>query len=164
MLVTPKELETELYGEIINEIVRGNEDEVISQIKAAEDFCKSYLFKYDLKALFGVNSIPAVGSTPAVPAIAPTVVDENLKKCVKIIASYWLVRKSNPNTSVELFREDYEMMIGTKAEPGWLTEIKEGYLNPEWPYRPDDTTTPDVDESQPTGVNWNSNVKRTQRF
>lgn len=158
MLVNPKELETELYPEIIGEIVRGDENEVIIQIKAAEAFCKSYLFKYDLKALFGVD---AIGETPA---IAPTVVDENLKKCVKIIASYWLVRKSNPNSSVDLFREDYEMMIGTKAEPGWLTEIKEGYLNPDWPYRPDDPATPGVNESENTQVSWSSNIKRTQSF
>ncbi len=164
MLVQPQELETELYPEIIGEIVRGDESEVISQIKAAEAFCKSYLFKYDLKALFGVDAVAAVGDTPAVVAVSPTVVDENLKKCVKIIASYWLVRKANPNVSVDLFREDYEMMIGTKDNPGWLTEIRDGYLNPAWPYAVDNPDTPNIDESDNTPVSWSSNVKRTQRF
>lgn len=156
MLVNPKELRSELYPEIIDEITRGDSDEVLIQIKAAEDFCKSYLFKYDLKALFGDDTVN--------PVIAPTIVDENLKKCVKIIAAYWLVRKANPNVSVELFRDDYEMMIGTKVEPGWLTQIKEGYLVPAWPYAIDNTDTTDVDESENSQVSWSSNKKRRNSF
>lgn len=164
MLVQPEELKTELYPEIVDEIVRGDSDEIVIQIKAAEAFCKSYLFKYDLKQLFGVDAVPAVGETTEIPAVAPTVVDENLKKCIKVIAAYWLVRKSSPNVNVDLFREDYEMMIGNKENPGWLVEIRDGYLNPAWPYKIDDLETPDVDESQPTSVSWSSNNKRTQRF
>ena len=156
MLVQPSELTSELYQEIIDEITRDNLNEVKTQIKAAEDFCKSYLFKYDLNALFGNDKVD--------PVLPPTVIDENLKKTVKIIASYWLVRKSNPSVSLELFRQDWELMIGTKDEPGWLTQIKEGYLVPEWPYKPDDPSTPDVDESANTQVSWSSNIKRTNRF
>lgn len=156
MLVKPEELKSELYPEIVDEITRGDSDEVLIQIKAAEDFCKSYLFKYDLKALFGDDTVEI--------AIEPTVIDENLKKCVKIIAAYWLVRKSNPNTSVDLFRDDYEMMIGTKAEPGWLTQIKEGYLVPAWPYAIDNPTTPEVDEGENSQVSWSSNKKRRNSF
>lgn len=157
MLVTPEDLKTELYPEIVTAITRSNTDEVIEQIKAAEDFCKSYLFKYDLKALFGDDM--------ANPVVAPTIVDNNLKKAVKIIAAYWLVRKANPNVSVDLFREDYQLMIGTKSEPGWLFDIKEGNINPNWPYKPDDATTPGIDESViNNGVDWSSNRKRTQRF
>lgn len=156
MLVQPEELKSELYPEIIDEITRGDNDEVIIQIKAAEAFCKSYLFKFNLNALFGDDTVD--------PIVAPTVVDENLKKCVKIIASYWLVRKSNPNVSLDLFRDDYEMMIGTKAEPGWLTQIKEGYLVPAWPYAIDNPDTPDIDESENSQVSWSSNYKRTNSF
>lgn len=156
MLVQPEELKSELYPEIVEEITRGDADEVLIQIKAAEDFCKSYLFKYDVNALFGNDTVD--------PIVAPTVVDENLKKCVKIIASYWLVRKSNPNTSVDLFRDDYEMMIGTKETPGWLTQVKEGYLVPAWPYAVDNTETPNVDESQNSQVSWSSNNKRKNHF
>ncbi|MGV9003967.1 hypothetical protein [Flavobacterium sp.] len=156
MLVKPEELKTELYDEVVDDITRGDSDEVVTQIKAAEDFCKSYLFKYDLKALFGDDTVE--------PVMAPTVVDENLKKCVKIIASYWLVRKVNPNANVDLFRDDYEMMIGTKTEPGWLTEVKEGYLSPAWPYAVDNPETPDVDESKSSEVSWSSNIKRNNYF
>lgn len=156
MLVQPSELNTELYPEVRNAITRGDEDEVISQIKAAEAFCKSYLFKYDLKALFGDET--------AAPALAPTVIDENLKKTIKVIASYWLVRKANPNVNLELFREDWELMIGNKEVPGWLYDIKEGNINPDWPYKADDPGTPEDESTQNDGVSWNSNPKRTQRF
>lgn len=152
MLVQPSELNTELYPEIRNAITRGDENEIVLQIKAAEDFCKSYLFKYDLKALFGSETI------------APTVIDENLKKTVKVIASYWLVRKANPNVNLELFREDWELMIGNKEVPGWLYDIKEGNINPDWPYKPDNPDTPEDESTQNDGVFWGSNTKRTQRF
>lgn len=156
MLVQPEDLNTELYPEVQSAITRGNNDEVIAQIKAAESFCKSYLFKYDLKALFGDDA--------AVPIIAPTVIDDNLKKTIKVIASYWLVRKANPNVNLDLFREDWELMIGNKEAPGWLYDIKEGNISPDWPYKPDNPET-SIDESTINdGVFWGSNQKRTQRF
>jgi hypothetical protein len=157
MLVQPSELNTELYPEVVAAITRTNDNEVISQIKAAEAFCKSYLFKYDLKALFGDDAVD--------PIVAPTVVDENLKKTIKVIASYWLVRKANPNVNLELFRDDWELMIGNKEVPGWLFDIKEGNISPDWPYKADNPTTTDTDEStQNDGVFWESNTKRRQRF
>jgi hypothetical protein len=156
MLVQPSELNTELYPEIQAAITRGNNDEAVEQIKAAEDFCKSYLFKYDLKALFGDDI--------ANPVVAPTVIDNNLKKTIKVIASYWLVRKANPNVNLDLFREDWEIMIGNKDIPGWLYDIKEGNINPDWPYKVDNTETPEDESAQNDGVFWGSNSKRTQRF
>lgn len=156
MLVQPSELNTELYPEVQAAITRNNNDEVVSQIKSAEDFCKSYLFKYDLKALFGDDT--------ANPVVAPTIIDNNLKKTIKVIASYWLVRKANPNVNLELFREDWELMIGNKEVPGWLYDIKEGNINPDWPYKADNTETPEDESAQNDGVFWGSNSKRTQRF
>lgn len=153
MLVQPQELITELYPEIVNEITRNNPDEVLMQLKSAEDFVKGYLFKYDLKALFGTATI------------APTYVDESLKKCVKIVASYWLVRKANPNVNLELFMDDFNLMIGNSKEPGWLMDVKNGNINPNWPYKQDDTNTPNINESQEVNpVFWASNIKRTNSF
>lgn len=156
MLVQPEDLNTELYAEVVNAITRNNPPEVIAQIKAAEAFCKSYLFKYDLKALFGDDSVE--------PIVAPTVIDDNLKKTIKVIASYWLVRKANPNVNLDLFREDWELMIGNKEVPGWLYDIKEGNISPDWPYKPDNTGTPEDESIINDGVFWGSNSKRTQRF
>jgi hypothetical protein len=156
MLVQPSELNTELYPEVVAAITRNDTAEAITQIKAAEAFCKSYLFKYDLKALFGDDT--------ANPVTAPTVVDENLKKTIKVIASYWLVRKANPNVNLDLFREDWELMIGNKEVPGWLYDIKEGNISPDWPYKADNPATPEDESAQNDGVFWGSNQKRTQRF
>jgi hypothetical protein len=156
MLVQPTELNTELYPEIITAITRNDPQEVSKQIKAAEDFCKSYLFKYDLKALFGDDSVD--------PVVAPTKIDEQLKKTIKIIASYWLVRKANPNVNLDLFREDWELMIGNKEVPGWLYDIKEGNISPDWPYKADNIETPEDESAVNDGTYWNSNPKRTQRF
>ncbi|MBY0244997.1 MAG: hypothetical protein K2Q03_06060 [Sphingobacteriaceae bacterium] len=152
MLVQPNELNSELYPEIINEITRNNPNEVLLQLKAAEDFIKGYLFKYDLTALFGTDTQ------------APTYVDESLKKCVKIVASYWLVRKANPNANIQLFADDFSLMIGNNKEPGWLIDVKNGNINPNWPYKIDDPNTPSDESKDANPVFWNSNYKRTNRF
>ncbi|MPN46027.1 hypothetical protein SDC9_193606 [bioreactor metagenome] len=57
------------------------------------------------------------------------------------------------------------LMIGTKEEPGWLYEIRNGEINPDWPHRQDDPETPDVDESQQNqDVFWTSTKQRVNRF
>lgn len=151
-LVKPEDLTTELYPEVVAEITRASEQEQKTQIQAAEDFAKGFVFKYDLKALFG---------TPTEPA---TVIDESLKKCIKILAAYFLVRKANPNVSLQLYREDYMMMIGTKEEPGWLYEIRNGDVNPDWPYKMDDPQTPEDESSVNNDIYWSSTKKRENRF
>lgn len=152
MLVTTKDLETELYPEVIEQITRTSVEEQETQIKAAEDFAKGFLFKYNLNALFGTVTT------------TPTVKDESLKKCIKIIAAYFLLRKSNPTVQLPLFRDDYMMMIGTKDEPGWLYEIRNGKINPDWPYKEDDPNTPEDESKQNNDVYWTSTTKRVNRF
>lgn len=151
-LVKIEDLETELYPEVIEEITRASENEKTTQIKAAEDFAKGFLFKYDLNALFGTD------------ASEPTHVDESLKKCIKIIAAYFLIRKANPAVQTALFKDDYMMMIGTKEEPGWLYEIRNGAINPAWPYKVDDPETPEDESTINNDVYWTSTTKRTNRF
>ena len=105
MLITIEELgKTSLYPEIIEQITRGDRDSAEFQILAAEEFVKSYLFKYDLKAIFGTEDDP------------PTYPSEFVKKIVKIIASYYLVRLSNPNVNIELFRADYDDCLQILAD------------------------------------------------
>ncbi|KQT17415.1 hypothetical protein ASG31_08365 [Chryseobacterium sp. Leaf404] len=152
MIISIEELQTELYEEVIEEITRASEDEVKSHIKAAEDFAKGFLFKYDLKALFGTSESQ------------PTVTDESLKKCIKILASYFLIRKANPSVQSSPFKDDYMMMIGTKEEPGWLYEIRNGDINPDWPYKKDDPETPEDESQQNQDFYWTSTTKRTNRF
>lgn len=145
MIITIEELgKTSLYPEIISKITRGDNTAAELQILAAEEFAKSYLFKYDLKAIFGEENTQ------------PTFKSELVKKIVKIIASYYLVRLSNPNVAIELFRADYEDAIKI------LEDIRDGKNNPNLPYSPDDPLT-ETDESN-QDIYWNSNPKRTNFF
>lgn len=152
MIIEPAELNTELYPEIVQIITRSDESEVKSHIQAAQDFAKAYLFKYDLDALFGTESQP------------PSVGDEFLKKAIKIIAAYFLVRKANPNISLELFRQDWELIIGDEHTPGWLTNIKNGTINPNWPLKKDDPSTIQDESKMDDDVFWDAIRKRTHRF
>lgn len=148
MLVTVEDLgKTSLYPELIKKITRDDQEAAELQILAAEALVKSYMSKYDLDAIFG--------TTESEPTFKGS--DVNLiKKVVKIIASYYLVRLSNPNVNIELYRADYEDAID------WLKDLQAGNVNPKLPYLPDDLDTPE-DESA-GDVWWNSNVKRKQNF
>lgn len=151
MIIAPAELNTELYPEIIDEICRNDPQEVVQHIKDAEDFVKGYLFKYDLNALFGNENS------------APTVQDNQLKKVIKFIASYFLVRKANPNINLELFREDWLMLVGGgEHKGGWLEGVRDGLINPPWPYQQDNPLTP---ENESNADVWHtSNYKRSNSF
>jgi len=150
MIITVDDLrKSSIYPEILDIITRKDDTVVEMQILAAQSLCASYLFKYDLKSVFGDDTV-----TPAVP---PAVVSPALQKIVKIIASYYLVRQSNPNIDLELYRKDYEDAIAL------LENIRDGQNNlVELTYRKDDPDTPD-DESA-NGVSWSSNPKRTNYF
>ena len=145
MIVTVEELgQTSLYP-VIDTITRGNQEAAELQILAAESLCKSYLFKYDLRAAFGETGEP------------PAIQCEMLKKIVKMIASYYLVRLANPNVDLELYRLDYQLAIDM------LKDIRDGKNNlVELPYAKDDPETED-DESDGS-VAWSSNPKRIQHF
>lgn len=147
MIVTVEELgQTSLYPEVIDTITRDSREAAQLQILAAESLCKTYLTRYDLAAAFGEN-----GQEPAVSSPL-------LKKIVKVIASYYLVRMANPNIDLELFRNDYEDALAL------LKDIRDGKNSiTELPYPQDDPQTPQ-DESNRTGISWNSNPKRKNHF
>ena len=141
MLVSIEELgKTSLYPEIISQITRGDSKAAELQITAAEEYVKSYLFKYDLNAAFGSETEP------------PTHPSEFVKKAVKIVASYYLVRLANPNVNIELFRADFEDVTVL------LEAVRDGKNNLNLPY------APDTGASSDDGVDWDSNPKRTNFF
>lgn len=146
MIITIQELEqTELYPEVIDVISRSSEDAVILQIMAAESFCKSYLFKYDLQAAFGTANTP------------PSVESPMLKKIVKTITAYYLLRMANPNVNLELYQGEYEAVVKL------LEDIRDGNNNiTELPYQTDDPDTPEVEGELSTS--WSSNPKRKNHF
>ncbi len=150
MIITVDDLrKSSIYPEILDIITRKDDTVVEMQILAAQSLCATYLFKYDLKPVFGDDTVS--------PAVKPTVVSPALQKIVKIIASYYLVRQSNPNIDLGLYRKDYEDAIAL------LENIRDGQNNlTELSYRQDDPDTPE-DESA-NGVSWSSNPKRTNYF
>jgi len=145
MLVTVEELgKTSLYSEIIQRITRGDQEAAELQILAAESLVRSYMSRYDNDAIFGtVESEPTYTGAEV----------ELIKKMVKIIASYYLVRLSNPNVNIELYRADYEDALK------WLKDLQAGLVNPDLPYKPD----PGVD-AVTGGVWWNSLPKQNNFF
>ena len=146
MIISIQELQqTELYPEVIDAISRSSEDAVALQIMAAESFCKSYLFKYDLDAAFGTADTP------------PTVESPMLKKMVKTIAAYYLLRMANPNVNLELYQSEYEAVVQL------LQDVRDGNNNiTELPYKTDDPSTPEIEGELSTS--WSSNPKRKNHF
>lgn len=144
MLVSIQELaETSLYPEQITAITRNNPRAAELQILSAEELCKSYLFKYDLNAVFSDDKTP-----PSHPS-------EMIKKLVKIIASYFLVRMAAPNVNIELYRADYVDAIQL------LEDIRDGKNNPNLPYATDNPDTP-ADESM--GEFYFDSVKKRNNY
>lgn len=125
MLVSIDELAlTSLYPEQITAITRNNPQAAQLHILSAEELCKSYLFKYDLNAVFGTDTTP-----PSHPS-------ELVKKLVKVIAAYFLVRMAAPNVNIELYRADYNDALQL------LEDIRDGRNNPCLPYATDNPHTP----------------------
>ncbi|MDD4217462.1 MAG: hypothetical protein PHZ24_09030 [Bacteroidales bacterium] len=143
MLVSIEDIgKTELYPEIIGQIIRDDADSAEIQIMAAESLVKSYMRKYDLDAIFGTADIE------------PTHPDELVKKLVKVIATWYIVKLANANVNLELFRIAYEDAIA------WLDDLKNGLVDPVLPYLPTE-----AGENNPgTGVNYYSNIKRSNSF
>ena len=77
--------------------------------------CATYLFKYNLKEVFGDDSTN--------PATAPSVKCPALENIITIIACYYLIRKASPNVDVEMYREDYMQAIKL------LEDIRDGHNN-----------------------------------
>lgn len=146
MIVTVEELsKTELYSEIVSRITRNDQTNAELQILAAQELCKSYLFKFDLNAIFGTDTEQ------------PTFKSEMLKKVVKIIATYYLLCMSSPNINLELARANFE------DAKGILKDLRDGKNNIGMPYAQDNPNTPNLDESN-SDVSWSSNPKRTNFF
>ena len=147
MLVSLEELgQTSLYPEIIKQITRNNENAAELHILDAESLVRSYMSKYDLDAIFGTTENP--------PTF--TGADVNLvKKMIKLVASWYMVRMANPNVNIELYRADFEDAIT------WLEGLQAGKVNPDLPYKPTDPENPDGNINE---VYWQSNIQRKNFF
>lgn len=135
---------TSLYPEIVARITRGDGESAEMQILSAQELAKSYLFKYDLDAVFGVDFEP------------PKFQSELIKQLVKNIATYLILRRGNPGVDIELARADYEDALQI------LADIRDGKNNPRLPYAPDNPDTPEDESQYP--ISFSSNIKRIQHF
>ena len=80
-----------------------------------------------------------------------------LKKIVKTIAAYYLLRMANPNFNLELYQIEYEAVVKL------LEDIRDGNNNiTELPYKTDNPATPEIEGELNTS--WSSNPKRKNHF
>jgi phage gp36-like protein len=115
---------------------------VTKAINSAIAEAKSYLSRYDLIQLFG----DSLGEG----------IQDHLKNLTKDIACWHLIRLSNPNVNLELFRTNYKDAIE------FLTKVMKGQADPAgWPYKSDNT---DTDLNENNFVQYSSNPKRTHHF
>lgn len=151
--LTKKDLTPPLYQEVIDEITRNDDTIVDKAIASAIGEMKGYLNRYDLIAIFGDNKTdPATISNDGKEVIETLAFyDEYLFTIAKDIASWHLIKLSNPNIQVEMFRTAYEDAIK------YLIKVMKGEADPAWPLRKDDPATP-LDEAGLIG--FSSNLKR----
>jgi hypothetical protein len=142
-IIEPRDLETNIYPEILEEITRANSPITERAIATAISEAKLYLGKYDLLQLFGSNDSP--------PAIA----DELLKSLVKDIACWHLLRLANPGADHAAYRTAYNDATTI------LKNIMNGQAQPEgWPYAsPANGELPDGNT-----ISWSSNTKRSNYY
>ncbi len=142
-IITPADLYTHMYPEMVDEITRGDNSITEHAIAAAVAEVKLYLSRYDLALLFGGDKS------------SPVVNDPFLQVLVKNIACWQLLQLANPAADDRRFRNLYEDAINT------LKGVLEGKLQPEsWPYKTiADDTLPDGNS-----IAWSSEQKRTNYY
>ncbi len=142
-LITPTDIYNCIYEEIVDEIVREQNNITLRAIDGAIEEAKMYLSKYDLAALFGT------------PDTEPSVTAIFLKNICVDLAIWQLIRLGNPNIRYEDAKFNYE------SARQKLRDIQSGKAMPDgWPYR--DTTN----DTTPNGsaVEWTSQPKRRNFF
>ncbi len=142
-IITPGDLNTHVYAEIVTEITRGDDTITTRAIEAAIQEAKMYLSRFDLTQLFGTDTTE------------PTLEDALLKSLIKDLSCWHLFRLANASIDNNINRSFYDDAINT------LKNIMNGQLMPEgWPYAPQ-TTTPAPDGDT---ISWSSQVKRSNYY
>lgn len=137
------DMDTHIYVENRDEIVRSDNTIVYAAIDAAVDEAKSYLSRFDLLKIFGNEDTE------------PGYSNEHLKQKVKDLALWHMVTLGQANIKIELARTNYEDAIR------WFEKVAERKLNPLFPMPQDDA---DTDSHENQSIEWDSNVKRNNHF
>lgn len=137
------DMDTHIYSENRDAIVRSDNSIVYAAIDAAVSEAKSYLSRFDLVKLFGNDDTE------------PSYTDDNLKQKVKDLALWHLVTLGQANIKIELARTKYEDAIR------WFEKVSERKINPGFPMPGDD---PDTDSNESESIEWDSNPKRNNHY
>lgn len=137
--LTPEELYTHLYEEVIDEITRNDDAKAATAIDAAAEEARGYLTMYDTEAIFaatGNNRNPI------------------LLLYIKDIAVWHFINLANPNVEMQLRQDRYEKAVK------WLEKVQAGKTNPllPLPAAPQDGTPLE------NFLKWGSNKKRNNHF
>lgn len=137
--LTPAELISHLYNEVVNEI--GRNDTAIAQgaIDAATEEARGYLTAYDITAIFS-----ATGSNR----------NPILLLYIKDIAVWHFIQLSNPNVEMELRLERYEKAVK------WLEKVQAGKTNPSLPL----PAAPGDGSDANNFLKWGSNTQRKNYY
>lgn len=121
MYLEPAEINSHLYGEVTDEISRGDVSLLTQAINAAIAEAKGYLTAYDLVAIF---------------AAAGDERNPILLLYIKDIAVWHYIQLANPAVEMDLRLQRYEFAVK------WLDKVQRGQTNPDLPYPapPVDTT------------------------
>lgn len=141
--IIPSELNTHLYGEIVNEITRGDATVAQVAIDAAVSEVKSYLSDYDITTIFaqvGANRHPLI------------------LLFVKDIAAWHLIALSNPNIDLAFRQKRYESAIA------WLKGVERRDTTPDLPLVAlplDDQGNPIIQQGR---FSWGGNPPRGDHY
>ncbi|MGQ0739131.1 MAG: phage protein Gp36 family protein [Bacteroidota bacterium] len=133
------DMDTHIYSENRDEIVRSDNTLVYGAIDAAVAEAKSYLGRFDLLALFGDAESD------------PSFEDANLKNKVKDLALWHLVTLGQANIKIELARSRYEDAVR------WFEKVADRKISPGFP-KPEDKA--DTDSNEGKGIEWDSLPRR----
>ncbi len=136
--LTPSEISTHLYGEIVDEIERNNTNEPLlaEAITAAIDEAASYLSNYDIVAIFNQTGNQR---------------NKALLLFIKDIAVWHYIQLANPAVEMSLREKRYNDAIS------WLDKVQRGKTVPRLPLPP-----PPADNNN--FIKWGSNPKRGNHY
>jgi len=136
--LTPDEIKTHLYSEIVNMVDRTDNSVLQSAIDAAISEVKSYLSAFDTDAIFSSEGD-----------------DRNpiLLLYTKDISVWHFIQLANPNTNLELRADRYEKAIA------WLDKVMRGQVVPDLPM-----PAPPSDGDQNNFIKWGANAPRNSYF
>ncbi len=141
--LTPEDLNTHMYAEVVSDITRGDDSIVQKAMNAAVAEASLYLTRFDTVALFGDETS------------SPRAIDVLLERIVKDITVWNIIRLGNPSVDYNAAKTAWESAIAT------LEKLKTGELQPSnWPYKESATS------NLPHGdaIYWASNPKRDNYF